>query len=493
MDKLEKEASLLVKSAYVKQGLQNMQSRQQLLSILMTHRKMPLRGWNEQTVEFLLNELAVMDSNNFMNNVGVGEREGRVFSNIVARRHYGMSHGVGRSGDIAEVQPKAAGSSLAYKLALGLVQHALQCAGLNLKGCVLLPLATGMSLTMTFLTLRQRNPTSKYIIWSRIDQKSCFKSIMTAGCEPVIVQLVPCVDGSGALETNCAEIERLLQLHGKDVLCVLTTTSCFAPRQPDSVDVVARLCAAADTPHVINNAYGIQCPVLTKLVMRATVVGRVDYVVQSTDKNFMVPVGGSIVLSPDADRIKHLSATYPGRASMSPILDLLVTLLSMGEQGWRGLLAQRVEVNSYLVQRLSEVAAIHGEELLLSPRNCISTAVTLKKLDKLKNVDKDVSEDCDAGSDVTLKEAKSKQGNKERGPTFLGSMLFQRGVSGCRVIAKEGKVSKVEGHSFTDWGSNCDDVPCSYFTAACAVGATLDEIDTFILRLSKVLSKLTPV
>ena len=47
-----------------------------------------------------------MDSNNFVDNVGVGEREGRVLSSLVARRHYRLAHGIGRSGDIAAEQPK---------------------------------------------------------------------------------------------------------------------------------------------------------------------------------------------------------------------------------------------------------------------------------------------------------------------------------------------------------------------------------------------------
>lgn len=47
-----------------------------------------------------------MDSNNFRGNAGVGEREGRVASALVARRHWGLAHGIGRSGDIAAEQPK---------------------------------------------------------------------------------------------------------------------------------------------------------------------------------------------------------------------------------------------------------------------------------------------------------------------------------------------------------------------------------------------------
>ena len=47
-----------------------------------------------------------MDSNNFLGSVGVGEREARVASRLVAARHYGLAHGIGRSGDIAAEQPK---------------------------------------------------------------------------------------------------------------------------------------------------------------------------------------------------------------------------------------------------------------------------------------------------------------------------------------------------------------------------------------------------
>ena len=49
------------------------------------------------------------------------------------------------------------------------------------------------------------------------------------------------------------------------------------------------------------------------------------------DKNFMVPIGGSIIFSKDKAIIKSISEIYPGRASAAPILDLMITLLSMGK------------------------------------------------------------------------------------------------------------------------------------------------------------------
>jgi O-phospho-L-seryl-tRNASec:L-selenocysteinyl-tRNA synthase len=44
--------------------------------------------------------------------MGVGEREGRVFSSLVQGRYFGLSHGQGWSGNLKEIQPKAAGSSV---------------------------------------------------------------------------------------------------------------------------------------------------------------------------------------------------------------------------------------------------------------------------------------------------------------------------------------------------------------------------------------------
>ena len=70
-----------------------------------------------------------MDSNNFPDNCGVGEREARIASQLVAQRHYHLGHGIGRSGDIAEIQPKAAGSSLLAKLANSFALDVIRMTG----------------------------------------------------------------------------------------------------------------------------------------------------------------------------------------------------------------------------------------------------------------------------------------------------------------------------------------------------------------------------
>lgn len=50
---------------------------------------------DEVTIRLFLQEIASMDSNNFIGNVGAGEREARIFSNLVRERNYGLGHGIG--------------------------------------------------------------------------------------------------------------------------------------------------------------------------------------------------------------------------------------------------------------------------------------------------------------------------------------------------------------------------------------------------------------
>ena len=71
-----------------------------------------------------------MDSNNFPGNCGVGEREARIVSDLVARRHFRLGHGIGRSGDITAIQPKAAGSSLLMKLTNSLALDVIKLTGI---------------------------------------------------------------------------------------------------------------------------------------------------------------------------------------------------------------------------------------------------------------------------------------------------------------------------------------------------------------------------
>ena len=89
-------AKALVGVSYVEQGAVSLRRREALVKVLLTQRALPAEGWDEAAVEALLLDLSAMDSNNFAGAVGAGEREARVFSALVRRRHFGLGHGVGQ-------------------------------------------------------------------------------------------------------------------------------------------------------------------------------------------------------------------------------------------------------------------------------------------------------------------------------------------------------------------------------------------------------------
>lgn len=73
------------------------------------------------------------------------------------------------------------------------------------------------------------------MLWPRIDQKTCLKAITSAGMEAVPLALALHGD---ELRTDVAALAaELRRLGAANVVAVVTTTSCFAPRASD--DIVA--------------------------------------------------------------------------------------------------------------------------------------------------------------------------------------------------------------------------------------------------------------
>src|SRR5262249_48756919 len=139
----------IIPPSIVQQALDARHQREALVKTLLSQRSLPAAGWDDAAIELLLWEISTMDSNNFLAQVGVGEREGRIASTLVARRHWNLSHGIGRSGELQENQPKAAGSSLLALITTALALDALHLAGFqSLTKCIVIPVATGMSITL---------------------------------------------------------------------------------------------------------------------------------------------------------------------------------------------------------------------------------------------------------------------------------------------------------------------------------------------------------
>jgi O-phospho-L-seryl-tRNASec:L-selenocysteinyl-tRNA synthase len=105
----------------------------------------------------------------------------------------------------------------------------------------------------------------RYVLWPRIDQKTCLKAVKAANLELVPLANVLCGD---EIRTDMAAIQQEIERLGPDsIVCIVTTTSCFAPRAADSVVDVAKLCQILGIGHIVNNAYGVQSAALCALVM----------------------------------------------------------------------------------------------------------------------------------------------------------------------------------------------------------------------------------
>ncbi|XP_065318724.1 O-phosphoseryl-tRNA(Sec) selenium transferase-like [Gordionus sp. m RMFG-2023] len=458
-------------------------------------------------IENLLYKFSLMDSNNFISSCPIGEREARIYSPIVSKRHFNLGHGMGRSGDLNQIQPKATGSSSLAKLTNLLIKDAFRIAGLqNVNSCIMLPVATGMTLTLCFLTLRKIRPLAKFIIFMRIDQKSCFKSIITAGFIPIIVQgrtypathvapdtIQGISENFGDAQNNTttanknnfndeirpsvSELEEIIEEQVKidpslaHIACVLSTTSCFAPRGADDILAIGMICSKHLLPHVVNNAYGLNSSKIVAKINQVINKGaRIDCMVQSCDKNFMVPVGGAIAtdftLKP-TEIILHskssesfcsqLAKDYPGRASLTPSLDIFITLLSLGSHKYSQLFKEQTQNYSYLKAEMENLAKYFNERILETPNNPISIAMTLNNFI-----------------------------GPENNVTQIGAMMFQRRITGARIVVP-GQDKSIEGYTFQGWGSHINAYSNSYMTVACTLSLTKPVIDAFVKKLQKIL------
>jgi O-phospho-L-seryl-tRNASec:L-selenocysteinyl-tRNA synthase len=125
----------------------------------------------------------------------------------------------------------------------------------------------------------------------------------------------------------------------------------------------------------------------------------------------MVPVGGSVIYSHKKhDLIEKINNFYPGRASNGPIMDLFLTFLEMGQTTMKNLLKERKENFEYLKKQLTEAMHLYGERCLETKNNKISIPTTLTNLHTKVFEPHGIS------------------------PTFFGSYLFSRRVSGVRVV-----------------------------------------------------------
>ncbi|QEE14339.1 O-phosphoseryl-tRNA(Sec) selenium transferase [Promethearchaeum syntrophicum] len=353
---------------------------------LFQQRKIPEHGWNDFQIRQLLDILSHLDSDKDPRSIRIGEREGRISSVILNEISGGFCHGIGRSGELTAAQPKAAGASLMQNLTNIIVLSLIKSLGLpNIKTALTIPFGTGMSIGMAMrgaLNYHKIDIHEKpMVLMTQIDHKSPRKGIEYIGG---ILKIIPGRYGKNyysneGVFTNIEEIKEIYHLNSNKISAIISSTCFFAPRVPDNIKEIAKFAKKNEIIHIINNAYGLQTPALLKLIRQSIDAGRIDAIVQSTDKNFLTPVGGAVITSPNTDLIKEISKSYAGRASASPVVQLLVSLLSMGKQGYLSRIEFQKENRTFLEDSLLELANEFNEQII-ECNNPVSCAMSLKNI-----------------------------------------------------------------------------------------------------------------
>lgn len=407
------------------------------IRVLFEQRQVPEEGWPDELVRVFLRLLAFMDTDKDPQAARIGEREARVASPLVEELAVGFCHGIGRSGVLVDPQPKAPGGSVMYFLANRLATDALKKFGLpNIKEAFVTPIGTGMTIALALAVARKLTEKTE-AVYPRADHKSPIKAIELVGLEKKVVEGEVVGD---AVKVPVSKIEKAIT---EKTAAIVTTTTFFPPREPDDIKAVAKIAEEKNIFHIINNAYGVQSPEIMKIIRGAIDAGRVDAVVQSTDKNFLCPMGGAIIASPDIEFMKEVSTTYAGRATAAPVVQFLVAILSLGVKKYEQLRAEQKKYRKLLEDLVEPIAKKRGERLLKA-FNPIAIAISI---------------------------------TEPRDPREIAADLYNLRVTGPRGLRP------------TDFGVCCPKYPTGYLTINAAIGVTESDIRKAVERVDEVLSK----
>ena len=413
------------------------------LKILFEQRSVPNKPWIDEQIEFLLQTLSNMDTDKDTNAARVGEREGRIASKLHLRTSAGFCHGVGRSGFLTAPQPKAPGGSIMYELSNYLARDILRNFGLsNIKEAIVVPLCTGMSLSLALSALKPNISEKKLnykrtVLLPQVDHKSLLKAIELMGFKAKIIP------GQIFGDAVRIPIEDIKNHFDNTCFAIISLTSFFPPREHDNIKEISKFAEENNLVHIVINAYGVQSPEWMKLIRSALDAGRVDAIIQSTDKNFLTPVGGAVIASPVKETITKISQAYAGRASATPVVNFLISMLSLGISGYQKLLKEQQHNREILEKKLREIAKKLNERIL-DVYNPVAVALSLQNLSEKKLY-------------------------------ALGGALYNLRVTGPRVY-------NPKENSF---GTCCSNYTTPYIVMNAAIGASEKDIISAVERFEK--------
>jgi O-phospho-L-seryl-tRNASec:L-selenocysteinyl-tRNA synthase len=439
MTDLKKYFHDIIPNHVLDRGLMILEANLKPMRILLEQRKIPEEGWDSDTIKLFLKILSLMDTDKDPLAARVGEREARMASPLISELANGFCHGVGRSGVIATSQPKAPGGSIMYSLANKLALNALNKFGVpNAKNAIVFPIATGMAIALALAAARDET-NGKEVIFPRMDHKSPLKAIKLVGLTPVIIE--------GELQGDAVRVpcERIEKAINENTAAILSTTTFFPPRECDDIKTIAKIARKYQVPHIINNAYGVQSRNIMKKIHGAIDAGRVDAFIQSTDKNFLAPIGGAIVGSPDKEFLKKVNQSYAGRGSAAPVVQFLAAILTLGIKKYEKLRDEQEENIKLLKTLLEKIVEKYGERIL-KVENPVAVAISMTKRDAKK----------------------------------VGTALYSLRATGPRALKPE------------DWGSSYVNYICPYLVLNAAIGSKKSDITEIVERLEKALQQVKP-
>ncbi|MBW9222574.1 O-phosphoseryl-tRNA(Sec) selenium transferase [Methanothermococcus sp. SCGC AD-155-C09] len=339
---------------------------------ILNHRKVPKKGISDDKIKLFLKFLSLMDTDKDPKVIRIGEREGRYASKIQEELVSGFCHGVGRSGNLIDPQPKAPGASVMYSLTNNLLTSFLNGLGLKVYS-IAVPVATGMSLSLCLNAIRKKYQ-SNVVIYPYAAHKSPIKAVFFSGFKMRLVETKLYGD---ALKVDVEDIEDALihEIECKNNPCILSTLTFFPPREGDDIERIAKICKEYNVPHIINGAYALQNKYYINKLNKALKY-RVDAIVSSSDKTLLTPIGGSIIYSKDREFLREVSLSYPGRACATPIVNILISLLSLGMDKYLKLMEQQIECRNLLDVLLNNLAEKIGGKVL-NINNPISLSIAI--------------------------------------------------------------------------------------------------------------------
>jgi O-phospho-L-seryl-tRNASec:L-selenocysteinyl-tRNA synthase len=419
------------------------------LQILFEQKNVPQKAWSDDQIEFLLKTLSNMDTDKDDKASRVGEREARIASDLHLITSSGFCHGIGRSGFLTAPQPKAPGGSIMYELSNYLALNFLKKFGLpNIKKAIVVPLCTGMSLALCLGALKpdwnsKQQLKKRTVLIPQIDHNALIKAFDLVGVKRKVVKgkkfgdsvRIPIKDIEESLDDEC--------------FAIISLTSFFPPREHDDIKEISKFAKKNNLVHIVINAYGVQSPDWMKLIRIGIDAGRIDAIIQSTDKNVLTPVGGAIIASPSEDIVTKISQAYAGRASATPVVNFLISMLSLGIEGYQQLLEEQQQNRIILEEKMQKVAEKTGEHIL-KVFNPVAVAMSLNNLKK----------------DQLF---------------ALGGALYNLRVTGPRVYNPEESI----------FGTCCSEYKTPYIVLNAAIGAKSHDITSAIERFEKAYSQVT--